>query len=184
MIRKILHDCQIRETNPSYFNGKVIMREIFNEYNSNDQEAYFVEFINGSLTTVHYHESEQILIPTSGSGVIGEFTLKPSTTLIDLQWENFNFESLKVGEIFLVRPHVLHVHGAIPGQNFSHLAIRKMFNQVNEGNHLVSTKTQTIWAFDIIQKLLDTNESSKVYDQLSIVSKKVNEYILSWLTKF
>ena len=181
MIRKILYNSQIREPNPLYFDGKVIMREIFNEHNSNDQETYFVEFVNGSLTTVHYHESEQILIPLSGNGMIGEFTLKPSTTLIDLDWENFKFESLRVGEIVLVRPHVLHIHGAIPGQNFSHIAIRKMFNQKNEGNNSVSTKSQTIWALDIIQKLLATNESSTVNDHLTMVSKKVNEKVLSWV---
>lgn len=184
MIRKIFYDSQIKETNPSYFDGKVIMREIFNEYNSNDQESYFVEFVNGSLTTVHYHESEQILIPLSGNGVIGEFTLKPSTTLIDLDWENFKFEPLKVGEIVLVRPHVLHIHGAIPGQNFSHLAIRKMFIQKNEGNNSVSTKSQTIWAFDIIQKLLASNETSTINDHLAEVSKKVNENVLSWTKEY
>jgi len=183
MIQKNLYDSQIREVNPSYFDGKVIMREVFNESNSQDQEAYFVEFVNGSLTTVHYHESEQVLIPVSGNGLIAEFILKPSTVLTDLCWEEVNIKYLKTGEIVIVRPRVLHVHGAIPGQNFSHIAIRKMYNQKIEGNELISTRSQTIWAFDIIQKLFDTKEPLIVMDKLSKISSKVNENILSWIKK-
>ena len=183
MIQKKLYDSQIRKVNPSYFDGEVIMREVFNESNSQDQEAYFVEFVNGSLTTVHYHESEQILIPITGNGIIGEFSLKPSTALTDLCWDDFNINYFKSGEIVMVRPHVFHVHGAVPGQNFSHLAIRKMHNQKIEGNDLISSKSQTIWAFDIIQKLLDTKEPSIVLDQLNKISSKVNENILSWIGK-
>ncbi|NOJ32450.1 MAG: hypothetical protein DA329_09965, partial [Candidatus Nitrosocosmicus sp.] len=63
MIQKNLYDSPIREVNRLYFDGKVIMRQVFNESNSQDQETYFVEFIDGSITTVHYHETEQILIP-------------------------------------------------------------------------------------------------------------------------
>ncbi|HKR72874.1 MAG TPA: hypothetical protein VJR94_02050 [Candidatus Nitrosocosmicus sp.] len=183
MIQKDLYNCPSREVNPSYFDGEVIMRQVFNESNSQDQEIYFVEFVNGSITTVHYHESEQILIPLSGNGIIGEFTLKPSTTLIDLCWEDFSTKSLKVGEIVMIRPHVLHFHGAIPNQNFSHIAIRKMFNQCIEGNDLISTRSQTIWALDLIQNLLDTKEPSIVLDQLNRISAKVNENILAWINK-
>ncbi|VFJ15142.1 conserved protein of unknown function [Candidatus Nitrosocosmicus franklandus] len=184
MIRKILYNSQIRETNPLYFDGQVIMREIFNSDNSNDLEAYFVEFIGGSLTTVHYHESEQILIPISGNGVVGEFTLKPSTTLIDLCWENIKFQPLKVGEIVLIEPQILHIHGAIPGQTFSHIAIRKMFNQKYEGNRVVLTRSQTIWAVDLIQKLLGTNGHSIVIDHLRKVSEKINENVVPWVQSY
>ncbi|MDQ2685380.1 MAG: hypothetical protein M3Y25_06015 [Thermoproteota archaeon] len=181
MIRKNLYFSPDRKINASYFDGEVIIREIFSESDSNDQEVYFVEFINGALTTVHYHESEQFLIPLSGNGVIGEFTLKPSSTLTDLEWENFSVRSLMMGEIVLIRPHSLHIHGALPGQNFSHIAIRKMFEPKLEKNCLVSSRTQTVWAFDMIQKLSNTKESSVLLDQLNRVSKKVNENILSWL---
>ncbi len=182
MIRKNLYFSPDKKINPYYFDGQVIIREIFSESDSKDQEVYFVEFVNGALTTVHYHESEQFLIPLSGNGLIGEFTLESSSILTDLKWENFNIRSLMVGEIVLIRPYVLHVHGAVPGQNFSHISIRKMFEQKMQGDRLLSSRTQTIWAFDIIQKLLDPNESSKIADQLSRISEKVNENILSWLT--
>jgi hypothetical protein len=83
----------------------------------------------------------------------------------------------------MVHPHVLHFHGAIPGQNFSHISIRKMFNQSIEGNHLISRRSQTIWALEIIQELLDTKESSIVLDQLNKISNKVNENILAWISE-
>ena len=183
MIQKNLYDSPIREVNRLYFDGKVIMRQVFNESNTQDQETYFVEFIDGSVTTVHYHETEQTLIPVSGNGIIGEFNLKSSTRLIDLCWEDFSIKPLKVGEIVMVHPHVLHFHGAIPGQNFSHISIRKMFNQSIEGNHLISRRSQTIWALEIIQELLDTKESSIVLDQLNKISNKVNENILAWISE-
>ena len=183
MFQKDLYNCPIREVNPSYFDGKVIMRQVFDESNSEDQEIYFVEFFNGSITTVHYHESEQILIPISGNGIVGEFTLKPSTTLIDLCWEDFSTKPLKVGEIVMVRPHVLHFHGAIPNQNFSHVSIRKMFNQRIEDKDLISTRSQTVWALDMIQKLLDTKEPQIILDQLNRISTRVNENIIARINK-
>ena len=61
-----------RKSIPDYFNGSVVIREVYNGDNSQDQELYFVEFLNGALTTMHFHETEQILIPVYGKGVVGE----------------------------------------------------------------------------------------------------------------
>lgn len=72
MNKRNLYNCNERAFNPNYFNGNVKLKEVYNEKNSQDQEIYLVEFLNGALTTIHYHESEQILIPFYGKGIVGE----------------------------------------------------------------------------------------------------------------
>lgn len=47
--------------NGNYFTGNIIIREILGEDNSAEQEMYQVTFQNGALTTLHFHESDQIL---------------------------------------------------------------------------------------------------------------------------
>jgi quercetin dioxygenase-like cupin family protein len=177
MISKDLYYSQETTINPLYFDGKVKIREIFNENNSSDQEVYFVEFSDGALTTVHYHETEQILIPLYGNGVVGQFNLRSSTNLIELQWEDYQFKKLKVGEIVIIPPHILHFHGAISGQNFSHVAIRKLYVSSAASPSNKSRKSQTKWAFDIIAQDLKSEDKMSVAEKVSIVSKKVREII-------
>ena len=43
------------------FYWKYNNREILGEDNSAEQEMYQVTFQNGALTTLHFHESDQIL---------------------------------------------------------------------------------------------------------------------------
>jgi quercetin dioxygenase-like cupin family protein len=56
--------------NGNYFTGNIIIREILGEDNFADQEMYHVTFQNGALTTLHFHESDQILIATNGKGLL------------------------------------------------------------------------------------------------------------------
>jgi len=60
-----------KKINEEYFTGQVTLREIFSEQVHNEQEMYHVTFHNGARTTLHYHESDQILVATSGKGVVG-----------------------------------------------------------------------------------------------------------------
>jgi hypothetical protein len=67
-----LYNCNQKTVNSNYFNGNVIIKEVYNETNSQDQDLYFVEFLNGAITTIHFHETEQILFPMYEKGVVGE----------------------------------------------------------------------------------------------------------------
>ena len=60
-----------KKVNEDYFTGRVTLREIFSEQGHSEQEMYHVTFHNGARTTLHYHESDQILVATSGKGVVG-----------------------------------------------------------------------------------------------------------------
>ena len=66
-----IHTTKEKNVNSNYFTGKVKIREILSEENSPEQEMYHVTFYNGALTSLHYHESDQILIATKGEGVVG-----------------------------------------------------------------------------------------------------------------
>ena len=66
-----IHTAKEKIVNSNYFTGKVNIREILSEENSSEQEIYHVTFYNGALTSLHYHESDQILIATKGEGVVG-----------------------------------------------------------------------------------------------------------------
>ena len=53
----------------NYFTGNIIIREILGEANYAEQEMYHVTFQNGSLTTLNFHGSDQILIATNGKAL-------------------------------------------------------------------------------------------------------------------
>ena len=56
--------------NGNYFTGNIIIRKILGEDNFAEQEMYHVIFQNGALTTLHFHESDQILIATNEKGLL------------------------------------------------------------------------------------------------------------------
>src|SRR6188472_1876843 len=179
--KKNLYNSSEKKVNPYYFDGETIIREIYNESSSDDQEVYFVEFSSGALTTIHFHETEQFLVPLYGNGVIGEIDTNTTTnSLLDCTFENLIIKPLNVGEIVSIRPNILHFHGASPGQNFSHLAFRKMFETgtSSENNKLVHT--QTIWGYEMVAKALGTEDQSQILTELNRISKKIRDAVNTW----
>jgi len=179
--KKNLYYSNEKKVNPYYFDGETIIREIYNESSSDDQEVYFVEFSSGALTTIHFHETEQFLVPLYGNGVIGEIDTNTTTnSLLDCTFENLIIKPLNVGEIVSIRPNILHFHGASPGQNFSHLAFRKMFETgtSSENNKLVHT--QTIWGYEMVAKALGTEDQSQILTELNRISKKIRDAVNTW----
>ena len=180
MNRQNLYYSNEKKVNPYYFVGDVIIREIYNESNSNDQEVYFVEFDRGALTTIHFHETEQFLVPLYGNGVIGEIDVNKSNFLVDFTFENLIIKSLNVGEIVSIKPNILHFHGASPGQNFSHLAFRKMFEAKPGSEKNESIHTQTIWGYEMIAKTLGSEDQSQILNELNKVSEKIRGAVSTW----
>lgn len=125
MNKKNLYKCDKKKVSSDYFNGNVNIKEVYNENNSQDQELYFVEFLNGALTTMHYHETEQFLIPVYGKGVIGELK---KNSLLNFDVDDIELNFLDTGEIVSIPPNILHFHGALPQQTFTHVAFRKLFD--------------------------------------------------------
>ena len=182
MNKKNLYYSNEKKVNPYYFDGQVIIREIYNESNSNDQEVYFVEFSSGALTTIHFHETEQFLVPVYGNGVIGEIETNKSNSLLDSTFDNLIIKSLNVGEIVSIKPYIFHFHGASPGQNFSHMAFRKMFEtrQGSEKTEPEPVHTLTKWGYEIIAKELESDDQSQILNELNRISEKIRGAVYAW----
>jgi quercetin dioxygenase-like cupin family protein len=114
------------------FTGDFTMRKLPEEANS-EEEIYFVEFRKGCKTRPHIHTSEQILVVTEGKGIV-VFVEK-----MDLNELNGNAGisrkeyEINKGDIVRIPAGLVHWHGAIKDNDFSHIAVRK------------KTATDTIW---------------------------------------
>ncbi len=137
-----------------YFLGEVVIREILDEYSSHEQEMYHVLFKNGAKTSIHFHESEQVLACTKGIGIVG--LLRNDTNL--LEFNTYDIESLTVlneDDVICVPKFRLHFHGCLNKDNFSHMAIRRkhIFD-----NNLIRYAS-TVWEIDILNNLLNYDKS-------------------------
>jgi hypothetical protein len=178
--KKNLYYSNEKKVNPYYFDGETIIREIYNETSSNDQEVYFVEFSSGALTTIHFHETEQFLVPFYGNGVIGEIDINTSGSLLECTFENLIIKSLNVGEIVSIKPNILHFHGAYPGQNFSHVAFRKMFETISGSDKNKIVHSQTIWGYEMVAKELGSEDESQISTELNRISEKIRGAVVTW----
>jgi quercetin dioxygenase-like cupin family protein len=174
MNKRNFYNCNERTVNSNYFNGNVRIKEVYNEKNSQDQELYFVEFLNGALTTIHFHESEQMLIPFYGKGVIGEIK---KNAILNFDLEDIELNLLDVGEIVSIPSNILHFHGALPKQNFTHIAFRKLFDYDCTNNEKKSYQTQTRWIYDFIKDELGSKDLDLISVELQKISNKVSQSI-------
>src|SRR6476661_7552159 len=159
MDKRNFYTCKKRNVNPDYFTGNVVIKEVYDEKNSKEQEVYFVEFQNGSLTTIHYHETEQILIPVYGKGIVGELK---KNSILDFTLDDIELNFLDVGDVVSIKPNVIHFHGALPQQNFTHIAFRKLFDYGNSNIDKIPKMTQTKWLIDFISDELESNDSDLI----------------------
>lgn len=114
----------------NHFTGDFMMRKMAEDISS-EEEIYYVEFRSGCTTRPHIHMSEQILIATEGKGTV-VFVEKMdisdqrgSTRILNKEYE------IKKGDIVRVPAGLIHWHGAMKGEDFSHIAIRKKTNIEN-----------------------------------------------------
>jgi quercetin dioxygenase-like cupin family protein len=112
-----------------YAIGKITMNKVSDMFTSKDQltelKAYYVTFIDGARTRLHYHQSDQILIAMEGEGRVEivrkiQWADKGGAELIVDESTNFT-----KGETVLIPGRKLHWHGAVPGSKgkFAHIAI-------------------------------------------------------------
>ena len=172
--KKNLYACPEKKVNSGYFNGSVVVREVYNGDNSQDQELYFVEFLNGALTTMHFHETEQILIPVYGKGVVGELR---ENSISNFEVDGINLNYLDIGEIVSIPSNTLHFHGALPKQNFTHIAFRKLYDYECQNGVKSPYPTQTKWVSDFIGDELGSADPEKIKNELCTISEKVNQSI-------
>lgn len=91
--------------------------------------------------------------------------------------EDIELNYLDVGEIVSIPSNALHFHGALPKQNFTHIAFRKLFEYNCINNEKNSYQTQTRWIYDFISDELGSNDSNLINIELQKISNKVSQSI-------
>jgi quercetin dioxygenase-like cupin family protein len=108
-----------------YFTGKVEIRRMVGEPTSKEVELFLVSFFNGARTKLHYHESDQILLATSGHGIISAQTAVKNVEESGAQVEFGESKQMREGDYVCIPAGTWHWHGAMKGQAFSHLQSKR-----------------------------------------------------------
>jgi quercetin dioxygenase-like cupin family protein len=177
MQKENIYRAKEKEVNENYFNGNVVIREILGEGISAEQEMFHVTFYNGALTTLHYHESDQILIATNGKGVVG-IIQGSSITKFEIN-DNDVILLEKEGDTVCIPANKLHFHGAVAGETFSHIAIRKKFktNGINDSESL--KRAENKWEYDLISEEIGNSDP----EGIKRVAKEIVQKIQNTISK-
>ena len=165
---------QKKDINNDYFRGEVVMIEVLNKNNSIEHEMYHVVFKNGALTTLHCHETEQILIATKGKGILCLF----EANIIENMSASMKTIVLTEGDVASIPPFIWHFHGSLK-DDFAHLALRNRHRIDSNGN---KQPANNLWEKDFLNQL--THLSSNETNQLSLqIDKKIKEIVESELER-
>jgi quercetin dioxygenase-like cupin family protein len=151
-----IHTAIEKNVNSNYFTGRVNIREIIAEENSAEQEMYHVTFHNGALTTLHFHESDQILISTYGKGVIG-LMKGGSVSGAEVDMDSITF--MNEWDTVCIPAKIIHFHGALAGEDFSHIALMKR-HITDRGEKGSIKRSATKWEYDLLQEENPNKEES------------------------
>lgn len=174
MKKENIYNAKEIKVNENYFTGNVIIREILGQTNSAEQEMYHVTFQSGALTTLHFHESDQILIATKGKGVVG-FINGTGVTKFEINDDDIIFFENE-GDTICIPANKLHFHGAIKtGENFSHIAIRKIY-KVN-GTDGTVRRAENKWEYDLIPEETGNKDPQEIKKIAADIARKLQNAI-------
>jgi quercetin dioxygenase-like cupin family protein len=108
-----------------YFDGNVEIRKLITDALTRDFETFLVTFLDGARTKLHYHEVDQVLIATEGSGAVAlqsDVVMDGNDQAIVKLGE---VHYLSEGDFVCVPAYKWHWHGAVEGKNFAHLQIKR-----------------------------------------------------------
>jgi quercetin dioxygenase-like cupin family protein len=153
-----IYNSQVKKVDQSYFRGNVVLQQILGEENSKELEIYHVSFKNGATTTVHYHETDQVLIATKGCGIAGIIN---ADSIANFEIDDIETVPLnKEGDVVQIPAFKMHFHGAASKEEFSHIAIRQMYFLDNSTKKI--RRAENKWENDIIlEKFGDLDSSSR-----------------------
>jgi quercetin dioxygenase-like cupin family protein len=171
MQKENIHKAKEKKLNENYFTGNVVIREILGEDNSAEQEMYHVTFQNGALTTLHFHESDQILIATNGKGVVG-LIQGTSVTKFEID-DNDTIFLDKEGDTVCIPANKLHFHGAINGDTFSHIAIMKKFKTNGVGAAGSIKRAENKWEYDLISEEIGNKDPESIKRVAKEIAEKI-----------
>jgi mannose-6-phosphate isomerase-like protein (cupin superfamily) len=146
VIKQNIYKSPVKKVDPSYFRGNVVLQQVLGEENSKELEIYHVYFKSGAITTVHYHETDQVLIATKGRGIVG---IIKSNSIADFDVKDIETVSLNEdGDVVQIPAFKMHFHGAASKEEFSHIAMRQMYFFDNSTNKI--RRAENKWESDII----------------------------------
>ena len=173
MIKENIYTAKEKKVNDDYFTGNVLIREILGESNSAEQEMYHVTFNKGALTTLHFHESDQILIATKGKGVVGSIK---GSTVTECEIDDNDITILEnEGDTVLIQANKIHFHGAIGEEDFSHIAIRKIY-KANATESKIK-KADNKWQYDLISEEIGSKDPELIKNKSKQVAAKIQAAI-------
>ena len=112
-----------RKVNPNWFTGRVHMKDISSKIKSKEQGIYHVYFHNGAKTKLHWHNGNQVLIATRGSGSL-EIFRRYGTSKKSFKIKRTEKITMKEGDSVYIPAKTLHAHGSVNKKKiFSHIAI-------------------------------------------------------------
>ena len=112
-----------RKINPEWFTDRVHMKDVSSKIKSKEQGIYHVYFHDGSKTKLHWHNGNQVLIGTKGSGSL-EIFRKYGTSKTNFKIKRIEKINLKEGDTVYIPAKTLHTHGSMNKKiTFSHIAI-------------------------------------------------------------
>lgn len=159
---------QKKDINKDYFRGEVIMIEVLNQTNSLEHEMYHVFFKKGALTTLHYHETEQILITTNGKGILCLF----KENIIENLEAIAETIILEDGDVVSIPPFIWHFHGALKN-DFAHIAFRNRYRTDISGNKI---QAKNVWEKDFVDHLKQLNKA-EMYELTLKIDQRVKEIV-------
>lgn len=107
-VTRLDQSASVPQDDPKVFDGRVFAQGIVHEGNAPDQRVTAITFVDGARNRWHWHSTEQVLVVTSGEGIVA-----------DSNGEH----QIAVGDVVLVQANERHWHGAQPGKSMTHLAI-------------------------------------------------------------
>lgn len=165
VFKQNIHNSQVKKVDPSYFRGNVILQQVLGDENSRELEIYHVFFKNGAITTVHYHETDQVLIATKGRGIVGIIN---SDSISDFGIEDIETVPMnKEGDVVQIPAFKMHFHGGASKEEFSHIAIRQMYFFDNSTKKI--RRAENKWENDIILEKkgnLDSSSRREISDKI------------------
>lgn len=165
---------QKKEINTDYFRGEVVMIEVLNQNNSVEHEMYHVFFKKGALTTLHFHETEQILITTNGKGILCLF----EKNIIENLKEPAKTIILEDGDVVTIPPFIWHFHGSLK-DDFAHIALRNRYRIDLSGNKI---QAGNVWEKDFVDHLSYLNKNEMIELSLKI-DQRVKEIVQNEMVK-
>ena len=112
-IKKLKH----QKVSAPLFTADIELQLPFENITEKDLSISYVHFSQGAQNKFHKHSTDQVLIVTDGKGFVAT---------------REKIYKVKEGDIVWTPAGEVHKHGALPGQNFTHISITRSKSKLTQ----------------------------------------------------